>query len=120
MAKPAGKLLNAAGVAFYEQPLSERMRTLMRLEFLYQQLLYNSDDASDWASRASITTVLDVLAILSRGDLRSEIHKELEHQLNILQRFQSQPGVDDVRQQGPALGSDHAVVPALETQDETG
>lgn len=96
MAKPAGKILeeSAPGKAFYEQPLSERMRTFMRLEFLYQQILYNSDLESDWATRATISTLLEILAILSRGDLRSEVHKELDHQLGALKRFQSQPGVD--------------------------
>jgi len=96
MAKPAGKIApqTAAGTAFYELPLSERMRTFMRLEFLYQQMLYNGEDESGWATRATITTLLDILAILSRGDVRGEVHKELDHQINALQRFQSQPGVD--------------------------
>jgi cell division protein ZapD len=84
-------------VRHYEQPLSERMRTFLRLEFLYQQMLYNSERQADWATRATITTLLDMLAILSRGDVRSEVHKELDYQLGNLQRFQSQPGVDDGR-----------------------
>ncbi len=81
----------------YEQPLSERMRTFLRLEFLYQQVLYNSERKADWATRATISTLLEVLAILSRGDVRSDVHKELDHQLGILERFQSQPGVDGGR-----------------------
>ena len=81
-------------VADYEQPLSERMRTFLRLEFLYQQMLYNSERQADWATRATIDTLLDILAILSRGDVRSDVHKELDHQLGALERYQSQPGVD--------------------------
>lgn len=99
MAKPAGKIApqTAAGTAYYELPLSERMRTFLRLEFLYQQMLYSGEDQSGWATRATITTLLDILAILSRGDVRGEVHKELDHQINALQRFQSQPGVDTKR-----------------------
>lgn len=99
MAKPAGKIAadSAAKTAHYEQPLSERMRTFLRLEFLYQQMLYNSDKAADWATRATISTLLEVLAILSRGDVRSEVHKELDHQISALQRFQSHTGVDGGR-----------------------
>ncbi len=82
---------------YYEQPVSERMRTFMRLEFLYQQMLYNGELESDWATRATISSLLEVLAILSRGDVRSDVHKELDHQLTILRRFQSQPGVDKQR-----------------------
>jgi cell division protein ZapD len=99
MVKPASDIPPQESVAIrhYEQPLSERMRTFLRLEFLYQQMLYNSERQADWATRATITTLLDILAILSRGDVRSEVHKELDHQLGNLQRFQSQPGVDDGR-----------------------
>lgn len=100
MAKPASELTaptESGEATYYEQPVSERMRTFMRLEFLYQQMLYNSERESDWATRATISSLLEVMAILSRGDVRSEVHKELDQQLKILQRFQSQPEVDTRR-----------------------
>lgn len=99
MAKPANEIRAqaASDVMHYEQPLSERMRTFLRLEFLYQQMLYNNEQEADWATRATIATLLEVLAILSRGDVRSDLHKELDQQLGILERFQSQPGVDSGR-----------------------
>jgi len=99
MVKPAGNIAarTAHGDAYYEQPLSERMRTFLRLEFLYQKMLYNSELEADWATRATISTLLEVLAILSRGDVRSEVHKELDHQIGGLERFQTQPGVDTRR-----------------------
>ena len=87
----------APAVTHYEQPLSERMRTFLRLEFLYQQMLFNNEDEADWATRATIATLLEIMAILSRGDVRSEVHKELDHQIIALQRYQSQPGVDGGR-----------------------
>ena len=100
MAKPATEIAAETaptGPTYYEQPVSERMRTFMRLEFLYQQLLYNCEQESDWATRATISSLLEIMAILSRGDVRSEVHKELDQQLQVLQRFQSQPGVDTRR-----------------------
>lgn len=100
MAKPASEIAAESASdrpTYYEQPVSERMRTFMRLEFLYQQMLYSSELESDWATRATISTLLDIMAILSRGDVRSEVHKELDQQLKVLQRFQSQPGVDTRR-----------------------
>ena len=99
MAKAASKITpqSAAAVMHYEQPLSERMRTFLRLEFLYQQTLYNGERQADWATRATIDTLLEILAILSRGDVRSDVHKELDHQLGVLERFQSKPGVDTGR-----------------------
>jgi cell division protein ZapD len=100
MAKPASEIAVESASdrpTYYEQPVSERMRTFMRLEFLYQQMLYSSEMESDWATRATISSLLEIMAILSRGDVRSEVHKELDQQLKILQRFQSQPGVDTRR-----------------------
>lgn len=97
MAKPASNVAPQAAQAHYEQPVSERMRTFMRLEFLYRQMLYNSELESNWATRATINGLLEILAILSRGDVRSEVHKELDLQLDVLQRYKSQPGVDSRR-----------------------
>jgi len=70
------------------------MRTFMRIEFLYQQMLYNSELEVDWATRAATSSLLEIMAILTRGDVRSDVHKELDRQIEILQRFQSQPEVD--------------------------
>ncbi|MDX1481471.1 MAG: cell division protein ZapD [Woeseiaceae bacterium] len=81
----------------YEQPLTERMRTFMRLEFLYQQLLYNADQEADWATRAATSTLLDIVTILNRGDVRSDVLKELDGRIDGLRRFQSQPEVDTAR-----------------------
>ena len=115
MAKPAEEIAaqTATGATHYEQPLSERMRTFLRLEFLYQQMLYNSEKDADWATRATISTLLEVLAILSRGDVRSEVLKELDQQLSVLQRFQTQPGVDRGR-------LDSLVANLLTSRDEIG
>jgi len=81
----------------FEQPLNERMRTFLRLDFLYNQALYHNEMASQWGSRAAMTCLLDVLAIATRGDIRSDVLKELERQLNTLNEFQAKPGVDASR-----------------------
>jgi len=99
MAKPAEKVVTqpAAGSTHYEQPLSERMRTFLRLEFLYHPMLRNSERDDDWATRAAISTLLEILAILSRGDVRSDVLNELDHQISALERFQSHTCVDGGR-----------------------
>ena len=81
----------------YEQPLSERMRTFLRLEYLYEQLLFHIERESQWASRAAVTSLLDIIAILGRGDLRSDIIKELERQIYIFDRYQDISNVDAER-----------------------
>jgi cell division protein ZapD len=81
----------------FEQPLNERMRTFLRLDFLYSQALYHNETASQWGTRAAVTSLIDILAIITRSDVRSEALKELERQLNQLGEFQSNPGVDTNR-----------------------
>ncbi len=81
----------------FEQPLNERMRTFLRLDFLYNQALYHNQSQSQWGSRAAVASLLDILAITSRGDTRADVLKELERQLAVLNEFQSRPGVDTGR-----------------------
>jgi cell division protein ZapD len=81
----------------YEQPLNERMRTFLRLEFLYQQLNFHKDRPDSWSTRAAITLFLEILAITARGDVRSDVLKELERQMAIIHEYQSRPGADGER-----------------------
>jgi cell division protein ZapD len=84
-------------VLIFEQPLNERMRTFLRLDFLYNQALYHNEMASPWGSRAAMSSLIDILAIGTRGDVRSDVLKELEGQLATLNEFQANPGVDTQR-----------------------
>jgi cell division protein ZapD len=83
--------------AVYEQPLSERLRTFLRLEFLYHQLNFNLGQTSEWATRAALANMLDIVAILGRGDVRGDVLKELERQMALFDRYQNVPGIDDTR-----------------------
>jgi len=87
----------AEGIIVYEQPLNERMRTFMRLDFLYNQALYQSEIATAASARAAMTGLLDILSITTRSDMRSDALKELERHLAHLNEFQSRPGVDAAR-----------------------
>jgi cell division protein ZapD len=81
----------------YEQPLNERLRTFLRLDFLYSQSLYHNDKASSWGSRAAMASLLDMLAIATRGDVRSDVLKDLERHLAKLNEYQNHPGIDAAR-----------------------
>ena len=86
-----------AAPLIFEQPLNERMRTFLRLDFLYSQALYHNEMQSQWGSRAAMGSLLDILAIAARGDVRADVQKELERHLAQLNVFQSKPGVDSAR-----------------------
>lgn len=89
--------LAARRTVVFEQPLNERMRSFLRLEFLYQQALYHNDTPTSWSSRAAVSSLLEILAITARGDARGDVLKDLERQMALLKDFQNRPGVDTGR-----------------------
>lgn len=94
---PPAAPASAAAPLIFEQPLNERMRTFLRLDYLYNQALYHNEKASQWGSRAAVSSLIDILAITTRGDVRSDVLKELERHLAQLEAFDSKPGVDGGR-----------------------
>ena len=83
----------------YEQPLNERVRTFLRLEFLFAQHHHHRADRTHWGVRATLRALLDIFTIVSRSDLKTEILKELSEQHGALSRLQQRPGVDVTRLQ---------------------
>ncbi|MGB9429898.1 MAG: cell division protein ZapD [Gammaproteobacteria bacterium] len=92
----AEELLPAEWLA-YEQPLTERIRTFLRLEFLFEQCEHHAGLASPWDSRAAIAAILEIGSLLIRGDVRTEVLKELERCLLFLNRLKGSPEVDNAR-----------------------
>ena len=95
---PVEELLPAEWLV-YEQPLTERIRTFLRLEFLFEQCKHHLHLTSPWDSRAAITAILEINALLTRGDVRTEVLKELERCLFFLNRLAGSPEVDNARLQ---------------------
>ena len=91
--------LPSAEWLIYEQPLSERVRTFLRLEFLMEQAGHHAALSSMWDSRAAVGAILEIISLLTRGDVRTEVLKELERCGMLLQRLKGSPEVDNVRLQ---------------------
>lgn len=81
----------------YEQPLNERIRAFMRLEHLFSQVAHFKNGESVWDSHASVTALIEILTILDRSDIRSEILKELDRHISGLSRLMDTPAVDHDR-----------------------
>lgn len=73
------------------------MRTFLRLEYLYQQFCFHLELQSEWGTRAVVASMLDIVAILGRGDVRGDVLKELERQISVFDRYQNVPGIDEAR-----------------------
>lgn len=78
----------------YEFPLNERIRVFIRLEQLFQQFSHFSSGLTVFDKRASIDALLDIMSILRRNDLKSEILKELDRHSKVLNKFADSQNVD--------------------------
>jgi cell division protein ZapD len=78
----------------YEFPLNERIRVFMRLEQLFKQLSHFMAGASVFDKRAAITSLLDILTIFGRSDLKSELIKELDRHTKVLGQLANSQSVD--------------------------
>lgn len=94
----------------FEHPLNEKMRTWLRIEFLTQQLSGAQIIADHAGALHFFRNAGDLLDVFERGEVRSELLKELERQQRKLQAWETVPGVDrdridSLRQQLRACGS---------------
>lgn len=78
----------------FEHPLNEKTRTWLRLEFLLQQLQENRSLDNLNNALGLFRTISELLDIIDRGDVRTELVKELEHQQQKLLVWIDVPGVD--------------------------
>ena len=84
----------------YEQPLTERVRTFLRLEFLFAEHAYHRGGNGHLAVRSTLQALLDILTVLSRSDLKNDILKELMDQHAALTKLAARPGIDASKLQG--------------------
>ncbi|EPA1779154.1 cell division protein ZapD [Klebsiella pneumoniae] len=81
----------------FEHPLNEKMRTWLRIEFLIQQMAFRPQIASHADALHFFRNAGDLLDVLERGEVRTDLVKELERQQRKLQSWAEVPGVDQER-----------------------
>ena len=77
----------------YEHPLNERIRTMMRLEDLFQRARYFSAKAEPNDHHAALNAMFEIAEIASRADLKSDLLQELERQRQLLSGLRENPQV---------------------------
>lgn len=77
----------------YEYPLSERIRTYLRLEHLHNRLaqLVPREHALD--HHFALACIFEILDVASRADLKSDALKDLERQKQALAHFRGNPSI---------------------------
>jgi len=81
----------------YEHPLNERVRIFLRLEHYFDQINYFQQGDSAPDTQACVSSLMEILSVLERNDIRTEIMKELERQIVGLSRLMDTPAVDKDR-----------------------
>lgn len=93
----------------YEQPVNEHVRVCLRLEHLFEQLIHWMHGASSWDSRAAVASLLEILNVLDRPDLKTKLVKELSRYSTVLARFASIPNIDKTKLNSIQQELDHTL-----------
>ena len=72
----------------YEQPIGERVRLFLRIEKLFARARHHLQENTIWDAHALIGTLIDIINLTSRGDIRGDVMKEIERQHLSLKRHQ--------------------------------
>ena len=80
-------------MVLYEYPFNESIRTMLRLEHLFDRLgqLMARDAAMD--HHFALVTIFEVMDVASRADLKSDLLKDLEQQKALLNGYRGNPSV---------------------------
>ncbi|MEA3193530.1 MAG: cell division protein ZapD [Betaproteobacteria bacterium] len=77
----------------YEYPLNERIRTLLRLEDLFERSRHFIARSDPHDHHMALLTLFEILEVSSRADLKSDLLQELERQKQVLLAFKNNPDI---------------------------
>ena len=77
----------------YEYPFNERIRTLLRLEDLYEKFVFFLHQEHPQQHHVALSTIFEMLEVAGRADLKSDLLQELERQKQALLGFKTNPNV---------------------------
>ncbi len=79
----------------YEHPLSERVRTLLRLEHLFERIEYFQNHNDGPEHHVALLLIFEILEVASRADLKSDLLQELERQKQTLEALRENPDISE-------------------------
>ena len=80
-------------VITYEYPLNERIRTLLRLEDLFERSRHFISRSDPHDHHMALLTLFEILEVSGRADLKSDLLQELERQKQVLLSFRNNPDI---------------------------
>lgn len=79
----------------YEYPLNERIRTLLRLEDLFEKAQYFLRAEGPQEHHVALVSLFEILEVASRADLKVDLVQELERQRQTLVSFRNNPQISE-------------------------
>jgi cell division protein ZapD len=107
-------------VITYEYPLNERIRTLLRLEDLYDRVHFFLGNASPHEHHACLTGMFEIIEVASRADLKSDLLQELDRQRTFLDALRNNPAISEEKLNGVLREIDSAFANLHATSGKTG
>jgi len=77
----------------YEYPFNERIRTLLRLEDLYERFQFFLEQDHPLQHHVALSTIFEMMDVAGRADLKSDLIQELEKQKQTLTSYRIHPNV---------------------------
>jgi len=77
----------------YEYPLSERIRTLLRLEDLFDKAQFFMARHESLDHHSALLSIFEIIDVAGRADLKSDLMQELERQRQVLLGLRNSPEV---------------------------
>ena len=104
----------------YEYPFNERIRTLLRLEDLYEKFMFFLQQEHPQQHHVALSTIFEMLEVAGRADLKSDLLQELERQKHTLLGFKSNPNVEPTRLDAVLTEVDRVSAALMASQGKTG
>ena len=79
----------------YEYPFNERIRTLLRLEDLFEKTAYFAQEEGALEHHAALVSLFEILEVAGRADLKMDLIQELERQRQTLLSFRNNPDISE-------------------------
>lgn len=84
----------------YEYPLNERIRTLLRLEAVFERAVHFAGLETEQEHHAALMAIFEVLEIAGRTDLKMDLIQELERQRQTILGFRKNPNISEQALEG--------------------
>ncbi|MBK7813180.1 MAG: cell division protein ZapD [Rhodocyclaceae bacterium] len=104
----------------YEYPLNERIRTLLRLDDVFERVAHFVAAEGPAEHHVALVTLFEILEVAGRADLKFDLVQELERQRQILLSFRNNPDISEEALNGALYEIEQASAALLAMQGKIG